>query len=76
MKQFAQQKLCGQKHYVHERLCIISDRFILFCVQSELMTYISQVLEDAEQKWNNGEELKKEDGCYVSPVAYDIIQVQ
>ncbi|XP_023268718.1 tumor necrosis factor alpha-induced protein 2 [Seriola lalandi dorsalis] len=43
--------------------------------QSELMTYISRVLEEAKQMWNNGEEPTKEDGCYVSPVAYDIIQL-
>lgn len=40
------------------------------------MTYISRVLEDAKQMWTNGEEPTREDGCYFSPVAYDIIQVQ
>lgn len=49
---------------------------MLLCVQSELMTYIGRVLTEAEQRWNSGEEPKREDGCYVSPVAYDIIQVQ
>lgn len=49
---------------------------MLFCTQNELMTYIDRVLEEAKQKWNNGEEPIREDGCYVSPVAYDIIQVQ
>ncbi|XP_067336609.1 tumor necrosis factor alpha-induced protein 2-like [Channa argus] len=43
--------------------------------QSELMTYIYQILEEAENRWNNGDEAKKEDGCYISPVAYDCIQV-
>ncbi|XP_071353729.1 tumor necrosis factor alpha-induced protein 2-like [Trachinotus anak] len=43
--------------------------------QSELMTYIGRVLEEAKQMWNNGEEPTREDGCYVSPVAYDIIQL-
>ncbi|KAK2826755.1 hypothetical protein Q5P01_020969 [Channa striata] len=43
--------------------------------QIELMTYISQILEEAEKRWNNGEEPKKEDGCYISPVAYDSIQL-
>ncbi|XP_026195865.1 tumor necrosis factor alpha-induced protein 2-like isoform X2 [Anabas testudineus] len=43
--------------------------------QSELKTYIGRVLDEAAQKWNNGEEPKREDGCYTSPVAYDIIQL-
>ncbi|XP_039993957.1 tumor necrosis factor alpha-induced protein 2-like isoform X2 [Xiphias gladius] len=43
--------------------------------QNELMTYTDRVLEEAKQKWNNGEEPIREDGCYVSPVAYDIIQL-
>ncbi|XP_028995839.1 tumor necrosis factor alpha-induced protein 2 [Betta splendens] len=42
--------------------------------QSKLMTYISQILKEAEQRWNDEEEPKKEYGCYVSPVAYDMIQ--
>lgn len=42
--------------------------------QEELTTYIGRVLEEAKQKWNKGEEPTKEDGCFVSPVAYDIIQ--
>lgn len=51
------------------------DRLCFVCVQSELMTYISQVLKEEELKWSNGEEPKREYGCYVSPLAYDIIQV-
>ncbi|XP_026163471.1 tumor necrosis factor alpha-induced protein 2 isoform X2 [Mastacembelus armatus] len=43
--------------------------------QNELMTYTNRVLEDAEQKWKNGEEPEREYGSYVSPVAYDIIQL-
>lgn len=43
--------------------------------QDELMTYIGRVLEEAKQKWNEGEEPTREDGCFVSPVAYDIIQL-
>ncbi|KAG7219293.1 hypothetical protein INR49_018776 [Caranx melampygus] len=43
--------------------------------QTELMTYISRVLEDAKQRWTKGVEPMKEDGCYFSPVAYDIIQL-
>nr|XP_019960318.1 PREDICTED: tumor necrosis factor alpha-induced protein 2 [Paralichthys olivaceus] len=42
--------------------------------QSELMTYICRILEIEKQKWENREEPMKEDGCYDSPVAYDIIQ--
>ncbi|XP_050934235.1 tumor necrosis factor alpha-induced protein 2 isoform X1 [Lates calcarifer] len=43
--------------------------------QHELMTYIRRVLEEAKEMWNNGQEPMREDGCYVSPVAYDIIQL-
>uniref|UniRef100_A0A8C4HGR3 Exocyst complex component Sec6 n=1 Tax=Dicentrarchus labrax TaxID=13489 RepID=A0A8C4HGR3_DICLA len=43
--------------------------------QLELTTYIGRVLEDAEEKWIKGEEPTREDGCFVSPVAYDIIQL-
>ncbi|KAK2826754.1 hypothetical protein Q5P01_020968 [Channa striata] len=43
--------------------------------QTEVMTYVGRVLDAAEQRWNGGERPKMEDGCYVSPVAYDIIQV-
>ncbi|XP_029983441.1 tumor necrosis factor alpha-induced protein 2 isoform X2 [Sphaeramia orbicularis] len=42
--------------------------------QAELTKYIDRVLEGARQMWLNGEEPKNEDGCYVSPVAIDIIQ--
>ncbi|XP_070698095.1 tumor necrosis factor alpha-induced protein 2-like [Pempheris klunzingeri] len=43
--------------------------------QEELTTYVGRVLEEAKQKWNKGEEPTTEDGCFVSPVAYDIIQL-
>ncbi|XP_047467786.1 tumor necrosis factor alpha-induced protein 2-like isoform X2 [Mugil cephalus] len=43
--------------------------------EAELKTYIERVLDDAAQKWRKGEEPKTEDDCYVSPVAYDIIQL-
>lgn len=46
------------------------------CVQDDLTTYIHRVLEEAKEKWNKGEEPTREDGCFVSPVAYDIIQVK
>ncbi|XP_042357203.1 tumor necrosis factor alpha-induced protein 2-like isoform X2 [Plectropomus leopardus] len=42
--------------------------------QSELTRYVGAILEEAEQDWNKGEEPKREDGCFVSTVAYDIIQ--
>ncbi|XP_058471653.1 tumor necrosis factor alpha-induced protein 2-like isoform X1 [Solea solea] len=42
--------------------------------QGELMTYVGRILEEEKRKWNNGEEPAMEDGCYVSHVAYDIIQ--
>ncbi|KAM6969475.1 tumor necrosis factor alpha-induced protein 2 [Tautogolabrus adspersus] len=43
--------------------------------QEELQTYIVRVLEEAEQKWKNEEEPTREDGCFVSHVGYDIIQL-
>ncbi|XP_040917097.1 tumor necrosis factor alpha-induced protein 2 isoform X2 [Toxotes jaculatrix] len=43
--------------------------------QNDLTTYISRVLEEAKQKWSEGEEPTREDGCYRSPVADDIIQL-
>lgn len=39
------------------------------------MRYIRQVLTEAKERWSKGEEPPTEDGCYASPVAYDIIQV-
>ncbi|XP_029317293.1 tumor necrosis factor alpha-induced protein 2 isoform X2 [Cottoperca gobio] len=43
--------------------------------QVMLATYIDRVLEEAKQKWIKGEEPTREDGCFVSPVAYDLIQL-
>lgn len=40
------------------------------------MRYIDRVLGEAKQNWSNGEEPVREEGCYVSHVAYDIIQVK
>ncbi|XP_036928402.1 tumor necrosis factor alpha-induced protein 2 isoform X1 [Acanthopagrus latus] len=42
--------------------------------QDELTTYVGRVLEEAKKKWSAGEEPTREDDCFVSPVAYDIIQ--
>lgn len=47
-----------------------------FSLQDELTTCVGRVLEGAKEKWTKGEEPTREDNCFVSPVAYDIIQVQ
>lgn len=49
---------------------------VSLCVQDDLTTCIHHVLEEAEETWNKGEEPTTEDGCFVSTVAYDIIQVK
>ncbi|KAM9708900.1 tumor necrosis factor alpha-induced protein 2 isoform 1-T1 [Menidia menidia] len=41
---------------------------------SELSLCMSQVLENDIKKWSQGEEPMREDGCYTSHLAYDIIQ--
>lgn len=46
------------------------------CLQDELASFIRRILEEAKEKWSKGEEPTREDGCFVSPVAYDIIQVK
>ncbi|XP_076604047.1 tumor necrosis factor alpha-induced protein 2-like [Chaetodon auriga] len=43
--------------------------------QDELTTFIGRVLEEAKQKWEEGEEPTREDGCFNSTLAYDIIQL-
>nr|XP_046269277.1 tumor necrosis factor alpha-induced protein 2-like isoform X2 [Scatophagus argus]XP_046269278.1 tumor necrosis factor alpha-induced protein 2-like isoform X2 [Scatophagus argus] len=43
--------------------------------EEELTTYIGRVLDEAKEKWSKGEEPTREDDCYASPLAYDIIQV-
>ncbi|XP_039459626.1 tumor necrosis factor alpha-induced protein 2-like [Oreochromis aureus] len=42
--------------------------------QSDLMIYIDRVLDEAKKEWDQGKEPTRDDGCYVSPVAYDVIQ--
>ncbi|XP_068608111.1 tumor necrosis factor alpha-induced protein 2-like [Brachionichthys hirsutus] len=42
--------------------------------QDELTTYIGRILEEEVARWRKGEEPKREDGCFFSPVAYDVIQ--
>lgn len=58
------------------RLFALNDSRLSLCVQDDLTTCIHHVLEEAEEKWNKGEEPTREDGCFVSTVAYDIIQVK
>uniref|UniRef100_A0A672HDJ2 Exocyst complex component Sec6 n=2 Tax=Salarias fasciatus TaxID=181472 RepID=A0A672HDJ2_SALFA len=42
--------------------------------QTELTTYMDRVLEEARDNFTSGEEPAMEDGCYVSTMAFDIIQ--
>ncbi|XP_035761767.1 tumor necrosis factor alpha-induced protein 2-like [Neolamprologus brichardi] len=42
--------------------------------QSNLMIYIGRVLDEAKKEWDQGKEPTRDDGCYASPVAYDVIQ--
>uniref|UniRef100_A0A3P8S1A7 TNF alpha induced protein 2 n=1 Tax=Amphiprion percula TaxID=161767 RepID=A0A3P8S1A7_AMPPE len=41
--------------------------------QSELKTNLDNILKEEKEKWTNGDEPSREDNCYVSPVAYDVI---
>ncbi|KAM9777651.1 tumor necrosis factor alpha-induced protein 2-like [Neosynchiropus ocellatus] len=43
--------------------------------QAEMTTFISRVLGEAKEMWRNGDEPTMEDGCFISPVSYDIIQL-
>ncbi|KAL3969148.1 discs, large-associated protein 1 [Sarotherodon galilaeus] len=43
--------------------------------QSNLMIYIGRVLDEAKKEWDQGKEPTRDDGCYVSPVACDVIQL-
>uniref|UniRef100_A0A3Q4I8B0 Exocyst complex component Sec6 n=1 Tax=Neolamprologus brichardi TaxID=32507 RepID=A0A3Q4I8B0_NEOBR len=40
----------------------------------DLMIYIDRVLDEAKKEWDQGKEPTRDDGCYASPVAYDVIQ--
>lgn len=40
------------------------------------MTYSDRVLKDAQLAWVNGDEPTREDGCFISPVAIDVIMVE
>ncbi|XP_037342784.2 tumor necrosis factor alpha-induced protein 2-like [Pungitius pungitius] len=57
-----------------ELLKPLEDQF-LSGQQEELTTFVGRILEDAKDKWNKGEEPSREDGFFVSPVSYDIIQL-
>ncbi|XP_063355688.1 tumor necrosis factor alpha-induced protein 2-like [Pelmatolapia mariae] len=41
--------------------------------QSDLMIFIDRVLDEAKKEWDQGKEPTRDDGCYASPVAYDVI---
>nr|XP_057933597.1 tumor necrosis factor alpha-induced protein 2 isoform X2 [Doryrhamphus excisus] len=43
--------------------------------ERELTTYIGRVLDEAQEVWTKGEDPPSEDGCFVSPMAYDVIQL-
>ncbi|XP_077396083.1 tumor necrosis factor alpha-induced protein 2 isoform X2 [Festucalex cinctus] len=43
--------------------------------QRELSTYVGRILDEAQEAWTKGEEPPREDECFVSPMAYDIIQL-
>jgi len=55
------------------RVCVLNPLALL--VQAELTTFVGRILEEARQSWIKGEEPIREDGYFVSPVAYDVIQV-
>uniref|UniRef100_A0A3Q2QIK4 TNF alpha induced protein 2 n=1 Tax=Fundulus heteroclitus TaxID=8078 RepID=A0A3Q2QIK4_FUNHE len=42
--------------------------------QAELSTCMNLVLEEEKKKWMEEQQPPREDGCYASPLAYDIIQ--
>ncbi|CAI5697056.1 unnamed protein product [Oreochromis niloticus] len=43
--------------------------------QSDLMIFIDRVLDEAKKEWDQGKEPTRDDGCYASAVAYDVIQL-
>ncbi|XP_019204248.1 tumor necrosis factor alpha-induced protein 2 [Oreochromis niloticus] len=42
--------------------------------QSDLIMFIVRVLNEAKKEWDQGKEPTRDDGCYASPVANDVIQ--
>ncbi|CAI5697054.1 unnamed protein product [Oreochromis niloticus] len=44
--------------------------------QSDLIMFIDRVLDEAKKEWDQGKEPTRDDGCYASAVAYDVIQVE
>ncbi|XP_030574338.1 tumor necrosis factor alpha-induced protein 2-like [Archocentrus centrarchus] len=43
--------------------------------QSDLMIFTDRALDAAKKEWDQGKEPTRDDGCYVSPVACDVIQI-
>ncbi|XP_061652009.1 tumor necrosis factor alpha-induced protein 2 isoform X2 [Phyllopteryx taeniolatus] len=43
--------------------------------QRDLSTYVGRILDEARETWTKGGSPPKEDGCFTSPLAYDIIQM-
>ncbi|XP_061551811.1 tumor necrosis factor alpha-induced protein 2-like isoform X2 [Phycodurus eques] len=43
--------------------------------QRELSTYVGRILDEARETWTEGGPPPREDGCFASPLAYDIIQM-
>ncbi|XP_061699710.1 tumor necrosis factor alpha-induced protein 2-like [Syngnathoides biaculeatus] len=43
--------------------------------QGELSTYLGRILDEARETWTEGGLPPSEDGCFASPLAYDIIQM-
>uniref|UniRef100_A0A3P9AZ85 Tumor necrosis factor alpha-induced protein 2-like n=1 Tax=Maylandia zebra TaxID=106582 RepID=A0A3P9AZ85_9CICH len=56
--------------------CSFLLRWVKEFYPGDLMIYIGRVLDEAKKEWDQGKEPTRYDGCYSSPVAYDVIQVQ
>uniref|UniRef100_A0A3P9AYM2 Tumor necrosis factor alpha-induced protein 2-like n=1 Tax=Maylandia zebra TaxID=106582 RepID=A0A3P9AYM2_9CICH len=56
--------------------CSFLLRWVKEFYPGDLMIYIGRVLDEAKKEWDQGKEPTRDDGCYSSPVAYDVIQVQ
>uniref|UniRef100_A0A668TGY7 Tumor necrosis factor, alpha-induced protein 2b n=1 Tax=Oreochromis aureus TaxID=47969 RepID=A0A668TGY7_OREAU len=56
--------------------CSFLLRWVKEFYPGDLMIYIDRVLDEAKKEWDQGKEPTRDDGCYASPVAYDVIQVE
>uniref|UniRef100_A0AAZ1X906 Tumor necrosis factor, alpha-induced protein 2b n=1 Tax=Oreochromis aureus TaxID=47969 RepID=A0AAZ1X906_OREAU len=56
--------------------CSFLLRWVKEFYPGDLMIYIGRVLDEAKKEWDQGKEPTRDDGCYISPVAYDVIQVE